>query len=61
MRPKRKSSRRERSGAILIIAMIFVVVEDLIPESQQGGNTDAATMGAMLGFTVMMFLDVALG
>ena len=42
-------------------AMIFVVVEDLIPESQQGGNTDAATMGAMLGFTVMMFLDVALG
>jgi ZIP family zinc transporter len=41
--------------------MIFVVVEDLIPESQQGGNTDAATMGAMLGFTVMMFLDVALG
>ena len=42
-------------------AMIFVVVEDLVPESQQGGYMDAATMGAMLGFTVMMFLDVSLG
>lgn len=42
-------------------AMIFVVVEELIPESQQGGNTDLATMGTMLGFTIMMILDVALG
>ena len=42
-------------------AMIFVVVEEVIPESQRGGNTDFATMGAMLGFAVMMFLDVALG
>jgi len=42
-------------------AMIFVVVEELIPESQGGGNTDLATMGAMLGFAVMMTLDVALG
>ncbi len=42
-------------------AMIFVVVEDLIPEAQQEGNTDIATMGAMLGFAVMMLLDVALG
>ena len=42
-------------------AMIFVVVEDLIPEAQMGGNTDQATMGAMLGFAVMMTLDVALG
>ncbi len=42
-------------------AMIFVVVEELIPESQRGGNTDLATMGAMGGFTVMMLLDVALG
>ncbi len=42
-------------------AMIFVVVEELIPESQSNGNTDIATMGAMLGFTVMMTLDVALG
>ncbi|PNU19450.1 ZIP family metal transporter [Geothermobacter hydrogeniphilus] len=42
-------------------AMIFVVVEEVIPESQQGDNTDIATLGAMLGFTVMMVLDVALG
>ncbi|MFH1038353.1 MAG: ZIP family metal transporter [PVC group bacterium] len=42
-------------------AMIFVVVEELIPESQQGGNTDLATMGAIVGFMVMMTLDVALG
>ena len=42
-------------------AMIFVVVEDLVPEAQQEGNTDIATMGAMLGFAVMMLLDVALG
>jgi ZIP family zinc transporter len=42
-------------------AMIFVVVEELIPESQRGGNTDLATMGAMVGFTLMMLLDVALG
>jgi ZIP family zinc transporter len=42
-------------------AMIFVVIEDLVPEAQQGGNTDEATMGGMLGFTVMMFLDVFLG
>ena len=41
-------------------AMIFVVVEELIPESQRGGNTDFATMGVMVGFTVMMILDVAL-
>ncbi|KPK76630.1 MAG: dihydroorotate dehydrogenase [Phycisphaerae bacterium SM23_30] len=42
-------------------AMIFVVVEQAIPESQQGQNTDLATLGAMAGFTVMMILDVALG
>ncbi len=42
-------------------AMIFVVVEELIPESHRKGNTDLATMGAMVGFTVMMVLDVALG
>ena len=42
-------------------AMIFVVVEELIPESQLGKNTDIATMGIMLGFTVMMILDVAFG
>lgn len=42
-------------------AMIYVVVEELIPESQSGRNTDLATIGAMLGFVVMMILDVALG
>lgn len=42
-------------------AMIFVVIEELIPESQTGNETDFSTIGAMLGFAVMMFLDVALG
>jgi ZIP family zinc transporter len=42
-------------------AMIFVVVEELIPESQSNKNNDIATMGAMIGFAVMMMLDVALG
>ncbi len=42
-------------------AMIFVVIEELIPESQRGKNSDVATMGAMLGFAVMMILDVAFG
>jgi ZIP family zinc transporter len=42
-------------------AMIFVVVEEVVPESQRGGNTDLATMSAMIGFAVMMVLDVAFG
>ena len=42
-------------------AMIFVVAEEVIPESQRAGHTDLATMGVMIGFTVMMVLDVALG
>lgn len=42
-------------------AMIFVVVEELIPESQTGNETDYSTIGAMLGFATMMVLDVALG
>jgi ZIP family zinc transporter len=42
-------------------AMIFVVVEELIPESQLGNETDLSTIGAMLGFATMMLLDVALG
>ncbi|MCR9100168.1 MAG: ZIP family metal transporter [bacterium] len=42
-------------------AMIFVVVEELIPESQQAGNTDLATVATLAGFTLMMSLDVALG
>jgi ZIP family zinc transporter len=42
-------------------AMIFVVVEELIPESQQRGQADLATAGTAAGFVVMMILDVALG
>jgi ZIP family zinc transporter len=42
-------------------AMIYVVVEELIPEAQQGKNSDIATIGLMIGFAVMMLLDVALG
>jgi zinc transporter, ZIP family len=42
-------------------AMIFVVVEEVIPESQSGGHGDRATIGAIAGFAVMMTLDVALG
>jgi ZIP family zinc transporter len=42
-------------------AMIYVVIEELIPESQRGESTDIATLGAMIGFAVMMLLDVALG
>lgn len=42
-------------------AMIFVVVEELVPESQLSGNSDIGTAGALLGFAVMMSLDVGLG
>lgn len=42
-------------------AMIFVVIEELIPESQREYKTDFSTIGAMLGFATMMLLDVALG
>ena len=42
-------------------AMIFVVIEELIPESQQGEHADAATLGALLGFALMTVLDVAFG
>lgn len=42
-------------------AMIFVVVEELIPESQTGNETDLSTIGAILGFATMMLLDVGLG
>jgi len=41
--------------------MIFVVVEEVIPESQRSGNTDHATWGALIGFAAMMMLDVAFG
>lgn len=42
-------------------ATIFVAVEEFIPESQRGGNQDVATLGTVVGFVVMMVLDVALG
>ncbi len=42
-------------------AMIYVVVEEVIPESQGSGNSDISTLGALGGFALMMFLDVALG
>jgi len=42
-------------------AMIFVVVEEVIPETQQDKYTDIATLGFIGGFIVMMILDVALG
>ncbi|MCR4399600.1 MAG: ZIP family metal transporter [Syntrophomonadaceae bacterium] len=42
-------------------AMVFVVVEEVVPESQRNGNADLATLAAMLGFVVMMVLDVAFG
>ena len=42
--------------------MIFVVVKELIPESQwKEANIDMVTMAIMVGFTVMMIIDVALG
>ncbi len=42
-------------------AMIYVVIEELIPESQMMETTKIATIGAMIGFAVMMTLDIALG
>ena len=42
-------------------AMFFIVVEEIIPESQRGGNAALATMGTIVGFVVMMILDVAFG
>jgi ZIP family zinc transporter len=42
-------------------AMLYVVVEELIPETERGGNVDVATLGFILGFAIMMALDNALG
>ena len=42
-------------------AMIFIVVENVVPESHRGGNVDIASIGLILGFIVMMILDVSLG
>ena len=40
-------------------AMFFIIVEEIIPESQRGGHPDLATMGTIIGFVVMMILDIA--
>ena len=45
-------------------AMLYVVVEELIPEAQSGGeqeSADLSTIGFIVGFTIMMIMDVALG
>lgn len=42
-------------------AMIYVVVEELIPEANQGEHSNLGTIGVMIGFLIMMILDVALG
>ena len=42
-------------------AMIYVVVEELIPESQAGEHSNIGTIGVSIGFVIMMILDVALG
>ena len=42
-------------------AMIYVVVEELIPESQSGAHSNIGTIGVAIGFVLMMILDVALG
>jgi len=73
-REKRRVALTSIAAAVLLIrpllpfalsfaagAMIYVVVEELIPESQLNKQTDVATFGAMMGFAVMMLLDVALG
>ncbi len=41
--------------------MIYVVVEELIPESQTGQHSNIGTIGVAIGFVLMMVLDVALG
>ena len=42
-------------------AMIYVVVEELIPEAQEGTHSNIGTIGVAIGFVIMMVLDVALG
>lgn len=63
-RPKEKAEGIHTYSYALAFAagaIIFVVVEELIPESQADKRTDVSTMGALVGFAVMMTLDVALG
>ena len=41
--------------------MVYVIVEELIPEAQEGGHTNIGTIGFAIGFALMMVLDIALG
>ena len=52
---------KEDEGQISIDGMNYVVVEELIPESQSGQHSNVGTVGAAAGFVLMMVLDVALG
>lgn len=47
--------------AFAVGAMIYVVIEELITESQEGEHSNIATIGVAIGFVLMMILDVALG
>jgi ZIP family zinc transporter len=42
-------------------AMLYVVIEELIPQASQGAHSNIATIGFALGFALMMVLDVVLG
>ena len=42
-------------------AMLYVVVEELIPETQQGKHSDMGTIAFAIGFIIMMILDISLG
>ena len=55
------SARNACAVAFAAGAMIYVVAEEVIPESRREGNEHIATLGLMIGFAVMMALDVALG
>ena len=57
-------STSTEDGACLAFAagaMIYVVVEELIPESQEGKHSNLPTVSLFIGFVLMMVLDVALG
>ena len=41
--------------------MIYVIVEELIPEAQEGEHSNIGTIGVAIGFALMMVLDIALG
>ena len=69
---KNKKTQEEKSGNVVVPilpyllsfaagAMIYVVVEELIPEAQEGEHSNIGTIGVALGFVIMMILDVALG